>query len=128
MDTSKPNSPLYETSSLQYQEDIAFCSNNSKPSNYTQDSKKRKRIYGEEYKELTLLDVTPRCKVLKVEPLPHEEIVENCTTTTKTQPTFPHPTPTEREYQQITLNVSDMYKLCELCYSISCICHIFNQK
>lgn len=40
---------------------------------------KRKRIYGEEYRELTLLDAEPQAKILKLEQSDYDIVVENFT-------------------------------------------------
>lgn len=139
-DSSQPRSPLYEPTSPKYQpeyDDMNFSPNIESSTSYTKESKKRKRIYGEEYKEPTILNVEPQCKILKVAPLDHEEIE---TDTIKPQMpstsnekssidrNYPYPTITHRQFNNISINLEDIPKLCDMCYSPHCICYIISKK
>lgn len=130
----QPQSPLYEPSSPAHHpeyEPMAFSSHD-KASTYTRESTSRKRIYGEEFKEPTILTVYPQSKILKLENPIHEEIGSDnlklrAAPSPNTLQKRPYPTETPRNFNSISINVCDIPRLCECCYSVKCICYIYKK-
>lgn len=127
MDFSEPFSPLYAAAFDSSPKDIEYealeFSSADKDATYTRESTKRKRIYGEEYKEPTLLFMQPQCKILKIEqPQPEEEKPES-----RPKSQHPYPTKTERNFAVVELQLNQLIKLCQECYNCidSCICNLF---
>lgn len=129
---------LYEATNENHLADtevLEFVSKNTNTS-FTQDSTRRKRIYGEEYKEPTLLNFEPQSKILKLEPPVHEEIsldiIKNQSSSSTTnhflKHNHPYPTKTQRNFNYLHINLKDVPKLCNGCYSSQCICHISKNK
>lgn len=133
--TYSPKSPLYEPTSPKYNhqyDDMKFSSEAS--TSYTQPSKSLKRIYGDEYKIPTILTHEPPGKILKVDPLIHEELETDIKKIHQTSikstliQNYPHPTITQRNFSHIYINKLDIPTLCYICYSLKCICNIILQK
>nr|DBA13154.1 TPA: gp39-like protein [Oryctes rhinoceros nudivirus] len=137
---SPPDSPLYEPSSPIDDVELEFFTELTPTESYTRASTNRKRIYGEEFKEPTILTYEPQHKLLKLDLPDHEEFDSNLIkqpikqpTSTSTQSTNvtknePYPTKTERQYNIVSIDLADIPKLCLECYSPNCICYIIKQK
>lgn len=111
----------------------------------TASSLKRKRIYGEDYRELTHFDVTPKFKMLKLdrqqcellEPkstsdgsggatdVANEEAAERGEEAGKRSTVskrYADPTPTERHASRFVLDWSRITTVCPGCVSTVCLC------
>lgn len=124
--SSAPLSPLYVPSNPK--PEYMAISFSEPQESYTKVSNTRKRIYGEEFNEPTILTAHPKCKLLKLEHPEFEKIDLDIKPQSSNNQPHPHPTPTARQYNILSIDVATIPRLCMSCFSINCICYLFSSK
>ncbi|ATY70227.1 GrBNV gp39-like protein [Tomelloso virus] len=125
-DYTAPTSPLYEPTTPPHYENMDFSSTCSQ--SYTRETENRKRIYGEEYKEPTVLNILPKCKIIKLEHPENEKLDLDSKVLPMANKQQPYPSPTERQYNMIELHLADLPEMCMSCYSFHCICSVIKKN
>lgn len=84
----------------------------------------QRKIYGDDYMEPKRLRLTNlNHNVIEDTPLISSEIIE-CSVQPAEQSTFIVPTPTQRDYKSILINLQCVPTPCENCLSVKCFCSL----